>query len=63
MYLTIFFPLTSSHLDVNGLIREAELSGLHLFPIYSCQEQARQAAQTLLLKYECETILNCSPFA
>lgn len=40
-YLTISVPIKSSHLDVNGLIREARLSALHLFLIYSCQKQAK----------------------
>lgn len=58
--LTILVPITSSHLDVNGLIRKARLSGLHLFPIYSCQEQARPTACTFLLEYVCK---KCCLFA
>lgn len=40
IHLTFFFfvPTTSSHLDVNRLIREATLLGLPLFLIYSCQK-------------------------
>lgn len=66
LYLTILVPITPSHLDVNRLIREARRSGLHLFPIYSCQTRARVhsrhcfSSSINVSQRRADFILNCS---
>lgn len=66
--MAIYVPITSSHLDVNGLIKKSRLSLLHLFPIYSCQStvqalsvgfSAAAGAQKLLAVHFKQCTLAC----